>query len=39
VGSELAEVVTTAQTVVIGSPEQMAASAAALGKWREIAES
>ncbi|HCB26371.1 MAG TPA: L-Ala-D/L-Glu epimerase, partial [Citrobacter freundii] len=30
VGSELAEVVTTAQTVVIGSPEQMAASAAAL---------
>ena len=29
-GSELAEVVTTAQTVVIGSPEQMAASAAAL---------
>lgn len=30
VGSELADVVTTAQTVVIGSPEQMAASAAAL---------
>lgn len=30
VGSELAEVVTTAQTVVIASPEQMAASAAAL---------
>ena len=30
VGCELAEVVTTAQTVVIGTPEQMAASAAAL---------